>query len=149
MQQIVLGLPQGGFLLIEPNIIETLYNFRQLDDRASEAGGIIVGEYREEHVRITELSAPGNLDVQKRSRFYRCSPHHQSYAFQCWRDSGGLKTWVGEWHTHPEDYPNPSNIDRSSWRKNLPNRIMVLIIQGRVGRWYGIWTGKEVLEIEG
>ncbi|HCZ9268877.1 TPA: Mov34/MPN/PAD-1 family protein [Vibrio alginolyticus] len=28
--------------------------------------------------------------------------------------SGGTVNYIGEWHTHPEDFPKPSQQDRSS-----------------------------------
>lgn len=33
-----------------------------------------------------------------------------------WKDSKGLVRYVGEWHTHPQNYPAPSSIDLTEWQ---------------------------------
>lgn len=38
---------------------------------------------------------------------------------EAWRRSGGVTTYLGEWHTHPEEVPAPSVIDRIGWAKKL------------------------------
>uniref|UniRef100_UPI003CED28D9 Mov34/MPN/PAD-1 family protein n=1 Tax=Enterobacter cloacae complex sp. 280C5 TaxID=3395861 RepID=UPI003CED28D9 len=33
--------------------------------------------------------------------------------------SDGFLVYLGEWHTHPEDFPQPSSTDLRSWRTGL------------------------------
>ena len=148
MQQVTLELPQKRLLLIESQVIESIYEFQQLDHSSKESGGILIGEYRGEHLRIVHLTKPGFLDTRQRFRFYRLSPHHQIYAYKCWIKSHHVQTWIGEWHTHPEDHPTPSFIDIENWNRKLPERLMILIIQGRISRWYGFWDGKKLIEVK-
>ena len=43
--------------------------------------------------------------------------------------------YLGEWHTHPEDNPNPSGLDRSEWNhlsaKRRDKRPTLAVIVGR------------------
>jgi integrative and conjugative element protein (TIGR02256 family) len=38
---------------------------------------------------------------------------------RAWRQSGGTCTYLGEWHTHPEQHPTPSGIDWQNWQRKL------------------------------
>lgn len=133
--------------MFESEIFKQVNDYRQMKRKDNESGGILIGEYRDDHLRITGLTKPGFLDIQNRCFFDRKSPHHQSDAFQCWVKSNHTQTWIGEWHTHPEDHPQPSSIDIGNWKEKLPNRHMVLLIQGRVSRWCGLWTGVELVKL--
>ena len=57
-----------------------------------------------------------------------------------WAASNGTVTYIGEWHTHPELTPNPSQIDLNSWKNLLPQRPMVLLIQGYNEIYIGLQT---------
>ena len=52
------------------------------------------------------------------------------------KESNGKKIYLGEWHTHPEDYPTPSLLDNKSilerMQKDVLNsEIIFMIIVGR------------------
>lgn len=52
------------------------------------------------------------------------------------KDSNGKKIYLGEWHTHPEDYPKPSSLDKNSILKQirgniLNSEIIFMLILGR------------------
>lgn len=134
------------FVLINDNVLETLEAHRQLDFSQPESGGILIGEYRGPHLNIVKLTTPASGDLQSRFRFFRRSKSHQFIASKTWKDSNSTQTFLGDWHTHPEDHPSPSSIDEMDWLRKLPNRIMIVIIQGRSSRWYGIWNGKNLRE---
>ncbi len=148
MQQTVLRSSQDQLILIEHQVIQVIDSFRQLKTLDKEAGGIMIGEYRDKHLRVTGLTRPGVLDHRYRNGFHRKSPHHQAYATMCWIQSKSLQVWLGEWHSHPEDHPTPSSIDLDNWKSKLPNRHMILIIQGRISRWWGLWDGKSITALE-
>ncbi|MCW8929634.1 MAG: Mov34/MPN/PAD-1 family protein [Gammaproteobacteria bacterium] len=118
------------------SIIESLKQISTLD---TESAGVLIGEYRgNHHIRVVGATRPGQIDRSTRFSFDRRSPHHQNSVLSAWHSSGKIQTWVGEWHTHPEDYPIPSSIDIHEWEKTLPARPMVLLIQGRKSHWLGI-----------
>ncbi|WP_300454674.1 Mov34/MPN/PAD-1 family protein [Accumulibacter sp.] len=60
---------------------------------------------------------------------------HEAIALARWTASQGTIRYLGEWHTHPEDYPQPSDLDRSEWNrlseKRRDRRAMLAVIVGR------------------
>ena len=117
-----------------------LYMYRQIHETSTEAGGVLIGERRGNHIVITDISEPGQGDFRSRTQFTRQGEHHQHKVNESFRTSFGYSVYLGEWHTHPEDYPHPSNIDLNSWRTKLKaTQTMVMLIVGR----NGIWAGKK------
>lgn len=87
-----------------------------------EAGGILLGSYRGPHVEIIECTIPMPLDKRSRYGFVRCDPGHHRAALGAWTTSGRTVNFVGEWHTHPEENPTPSGIDRNTWLEEMNRR---------------------------
>ena len=132
--------PSGAMLLIEPQVLERLAAFKQLEKSAPEAGGILMGYRRGPHTHVTEATVPTTRDVQRRFGFFRHATHHQRVALRRWKESGETLDYVGEWHTHPEDDPSPSSIDLKHWRDiaQVSSRPMVFLIVGRWSNWSGV-----------
>ena len=145
MSEIVVEPINGICVLINDDVINTIESYRQVENSQTESGGILIGEYRGEHLNIVGLTTPSVGDVKFRFRFFRRSKTHQSEALKAWNSSDKKKTFIGDWHTHAEDHPSPSSIDTTDWLKKLPKRKMFLIIQGRKSRWYGVWDGANLL----
>ena len=138
----LLSLPFGSsdaLLLIEPQVLQRLVTFRQLDASAPEAGGILLGYRRGHHTHVSDVTVPTKRDVQRRFAFFRHATDHQRVATRCWKLSGETMDYVGEWHTHPEDDPSPSGIDLHHWREiaSAASRPMIFLIVGRQSNWHG------------
>lgn len=128
----------NGMIVIMSNVVEVLLSHRQLTPDSFEAAGVIIGERRGMHLVINDLSEPGVGDIRHRYNVDRRGQHHQAKVISTFSQSNGRKQYLGEWHTHPEDYPTPSNTDKSSWVKNLKNsKPMIVIIVGRNDLWVG------------
>ena len=62
--------------------------------------------------------------------------------------SNGTRVYLGEWHTHLEDYPSPSYVDINSIKniietENIPVEGVFLIIVGLKKYYYGFhYNGK-------
>lgn len=84
-----------------------------------EVGGLLLGFRDETSIRVVKCTFPGPGDKSSRARFHRRCPSHQLAASLWWARCGGRGDWVGEWHSHPEDNPSPSRIDRGSWRRQV------------------------------
>ncbi|MCM2446252.1 peptidase [Rahnella sp. CG8] len=126
----------GHLVVITSNVLSRLLSFRQLTPDSHEAAGVLIGERRGAHLVIHTISEPGEGDLQSRSSVDRCGTHHQAVVNDAFRNSSGTLQYLGEWHTHPEDYPQPSSRDRQSWRMYLTASVpMVLIIVGRKHLW--------------
>lgn len=83
---------------------------------SKEAGGILLGHVRGEHLEIIEATEPSFLDRRFRFLFERMPFFHHRVAMKRWRESKGLIRYVGEWHTHPQSKPTPSSIDLREWQ---------------------------------
>jgi len=126
-----------GEIWICPAAQNVILGYRQTGLHSKEAGGILVGYRRGPHIEIVETSFPLALDVRRRNSFERKDPGHQAFSDNHWEASGGTMNYVGEWHTHPEVKPSPSNLDRSEWNK-LKKRYedpLVFLIAG-TSHWY-------------
>jgi integrative and conjugative element protein (TIGR02256 family) len=133
-------------LLIQDKALQLLESHRQLSVEQTESGGIFIGEYRGEHINIISATILSTGDLRSRYRFFRRSNAHQTLATKAWTESGTTKINIGDWHTHAEGHPSPSSIDTNDWCRKFQKRRMVVIIQGRVSRWYGYWNGQCLLE---
>lgn len=100
-----------------------------------EAGGLILGSVHGPHMLIEHATTPTSQDKRFRCLFERMPFGHKSTALDQWTVSQGTIRYLGEWHTHPEDHPHPSSIDRSEWKclatKRLDKRPMLAVIIGR------------------
>lgn len=133
----------GGLLVIMPSALDKLLSYRQLDSLSNEAAGVLIGERRESHLVVHEISEPGEGDIRSRCFVDRRGPHHQAAVDEAFVRSLGRLQYLGEWHTHPEDKPSPSAKDLGTWRRHLvAQEQMVLVIVGRKE----IWAAKKVTE---
>lgn len=100
----------------------------------------MIGSHRGDHIEISDCTTPLRGDVRKPYLFDRKDRGHQLAAITAWTKSLGKRTFVGEWHTHPEDFPVPSGTDRATWRDiTMKNTVAsVFIIFGREALWAGI-----------
>ncbi|MEO1254710.1 MAG: Mov34/MPN/PAD-1 family protein, partial [Bacteroidota bacterium] len=60
---------------------------------------------------------------------------HQKIVLERWNSSGYTTHYLGEWHSHPQDYPEPSDKDIASWKEKLitaiySSRYLYFIIVG-------------------
>lgn len=128
-------------VVIMSEIVQQLNSYRQIHYSSTEAGGTLIGERRGHHIVVTHISEPGSNDVRSRTRIERKSVHHQQKVNDLFQLSDGFLVYLGEWHTHPEDFPQPSYIDIKSWLTGLSaTEPMLMLIVGRKG----IWLGKKI-----
>lgn len=104
-----------------------------------EAGGIFIDSYRGPHIEINTCTTPMPRDVWRPTLFDRSDPGHQAAALKAWKVSGGTKTYVGEWHTHPVDNPVPLDLDLQTWRAVMQIFAdpLIFLIAGRRSIWCG------------
>jgi integrative and conjugative element protein (TIGR02256 family) len=133
----------GCLLVIMPSVVDKLLSYRQMDSVSNEAAGVLIGERRESHIVVHEISEPGEGDVRRRCFVDRRGLHHQVAVNEAFTRSSGRLQYLGEWHTHPENHPSPSALDLETWRRNLiAQEQMVLVIVGRKE----IWAAKKSIE---
>ncbi|NTE57470.1 hypothetical protein G6M78_20625 [Agrobacterium tumefaciens] len=136
-----------AYVLLPARVLAIMQSFVVGDEGQREAGGILIGSHRGDHIEIRDCTVPLKSDVRKRFLFDRKDRGHQKAATIAWNSSGGTETFVGEWHSHPEDYPRPSSLDCGTWRDITmrENRKVIFLIVGRKELWAG-WGRTGVIE---
>lgn len=87
-------------------------------------------------VVVDEATAPTVEDSQGRFFFNRAKAAAQRYINFVWRKSRSTRVYLGEWHTHPEDLPIPSDHDLRNWRRitkkaKYDQNSLIFVIVGR------------------
>ena len=127
-------------MLVSKSVLERMESYRQNLSSSNESGGLLLGYRRGPHLEIVDITIPFSGDVQKRSYFYRCDSAHEHYAYEKWKGSGNEIDYLGEWHTHPESLPTPSDLDMREWKNVVGGRAyaMTFFIIGTVDTWVGV-----------
>ena len=93
---------------------------------------------------LDRLTIPQSTDRRHRYRFDRDQAAHQSLLDAEWETSGQKRTYVGEWHTHPEDCPSPSSLDLDSWLMAVtrtayhgPGLLFIIVGRRKTRVWFG------------
>lgn len=115
--------------------LDTLLKHIQAKDSDCEAGGLLLGSVHGNHMLIEQATVPTEWDKRFRYLFERMPFGHEAIALAQWTASQGTIRYLGEWHTHPEDHPTPSGLDRSEWNRlssrRRDKRSMLAVILGR------------------
>ena len=136
---------------IEKNIIVQEHTTLEIIDYRKqlpnlETGGIILGKIlQDEHILVTELSKPSKLDKRGYYSFESNKENVQKIINDRWKDSDGKVIYLGEWHTHNEDIPNPSPRDLEMIKNQLETskmeiNFLLLLIIGQESDYWGIQT---------
>lgn len=125
------------FVTLSDQVLEVLKDYVQRKDSDPESGGILLGYVRGENLEVLEATVPTIWDKRKRYLFERMPFGHQLLANNRWTSSNGTVRYLGEWHSHPEDSPNPSQLDSIEWTKlagkRKDARPLLALIVGRCG----------------
>ncbi|WP_366526634.1 Mov34/MPN/PAD-1 family protein [Aquabacterium sp.] len=111
------ALDRRVLLSFSDAVIAVFQTYVQDRQAGYEAGGILMGTVHGQHMLVSEATQPTPHDRRSRFRFERSTRNHQGMASLRWRKSCGTVRYLGDWHTHPEESPIPSNIDRKEWAK--------------------------------
>lgn len=123
----------GCIVLITEKVVKELMLHSQKGHQSHEAGGILIGEMRGKHFLVNRVSAPQKTDLRSRFGFVRNTSGHVQAVKKAVYETKGVSNYLGEWHTHPEDNPKPSQTDIESWIKNASSvrKNTLALIQGR------------------
>ena len=145
---ILRGSGSDTIALVHYDVVTTIDRYVEPEERGREAGGILIGSYRGPHIEVVACTMPMPGDVRTVTSFDRRDPGHAREAKRQWKQSGRLLTFVGEWHTHPEQMPSPSSTDLDTWegamKKHAPYRLL-FVIRGHSGAWFGVGRAGAVL----
>jgi integrative and conjugative element protein (TIGR02256 family) len=118
----ITDIPNFGLLRVSQETIEDLKFFRQLKDDAKESGGVLIGKHLNAGgaILIDDFTRPQSTDKQGRCSYFR-STQHSEVVQEIWEKTNRQSTYVGLWHTHPEQLPQYSNADKKDWLNTLKN----------------------------
>ncbi|RDY60214.1 Mov34/MPN/PAD-1 family protein [Flagellimonas nanhaiensis] len=132
-----------------------MQSYIQDDGLKKEAGGILSGYCIDNfNFSIVDVTMPYEKDKRSKFGFWRASRLHQRFLNKIFKNSKGKCIYLGEWHTHPEDYPTPSGQDRKSMidqiqKSELNSEKIFAVIMGRKGLHLSVLERKGVVfEIE-
>lgn len=131
--------PNGGVLRIAADALAHFDAHRQHDRADPEAGGVLLGRIVVERpdAVVETVTIPSPHDRRSRFAFFRARRPTQAAINVAWEASGGAQNYIGEWHTHPEDHPSPSWIDRRDWQRlardaRFEQDALFFVIVGRI-----------------
>ncbi|MEK4246608.1 Mov34/MPN/PAD-1 family protein [Psychrobacillus sp. FSL K6-2684] len=145
-------------LEIKQNVLDVFNRFRQTEPVSNESGGILIGRYIESsfHVVIDMCTTPQLGDKQSRFFFSRSKKYHQEILNEIWGYTNATKNYLGEWHTHPEKTPLPSEHDLNQWVKLLKNQnndieniFFVIVGIENIRVWKGNLIERNIVEMKG
>lgn len=107
--ELTFQLSNGGVIKIIEAVVKDITAYKQKDKKDTEAGGILMGRFikNSKNIVIDKITEPMRGDLRTRYTFKRVSPAHQKILDQEWTKSKGTCNYLGEWHTHPEEKPEP------------------------------------------
>lgn len=129
-------------IYITDHVLNLLSSYKQLRSKTHESGGILLGQIKDDCIYILKASTPSKEDKSSRTTFDRSLQKAQIIIDYEFENSNQKTIYLGEWHTHPENFPKPSKIDIkmiiSQLKENKLNEPFVIcIIQGRKGIYIG------------
>ena len=122
-------------VLISPSCIEKLIHVSK-QEYPNEIGTSLIGRYSEDGFDAIILDITPITSDSKRSGYslIRGIKGLQLFFSSLRKSSGGQNYYVGEWHSHPDGSPVPSNIDDSTQheiatdkRVHCPESILVIV----------------------
>lgn len=136
---------------IKQNALNALIGYAQHD--GNELCGVVTGsQIGESKFRISNVSPPYVV----KNGHYGCeldATRGNEFIKQDYEVSEQTRFYMGEWHTHPEQNPHPSQTDYDSIIKSftyaqLSVPLLVMIIVGTEDVYYGVYNGSVFEKIE-
>jgi len=135
------------------NVLSIFSKFKQKDSRSCEAGGIILGQVKEDLIYVSKATIPNLKDSATRFSFVRDREIAQQFVDYEFYNSFGTIIYLGEWHTHSEKCPKPSNTDikmiEKQFKENKLNEDFILMcIIGVEETFLSLYNGKHFYKSE-
>ena len=136
---------------ITRSAIDVIEKHKQVTKKAKESGGILLGQVKGNEVYILKVTTPNKFDRAARY-FFDCNKDAAQVVINYEFINSSQKTiYLGEWHTHPENYPNPSGVDKRMigkqyFKNKLNEPFLILLIRGLNGLYSAIFDGKTLKE---
>lgn len=135
------GLAQR--IRITDSVLNHVARYQQHSPTSTEAGGQLFGTVTSVEVRVVAAAGPYRRDERGRTH-HRSDERAAQKVIRDQANSGLL--FLGEWHTHPEDFPKPSGSDERALasmvdKSTLNTDAPILLIVGKLNPPAGIYLG--------
>ncbi|WP_022668996.1 Mov34/MPN/PAD-1 family protein [Desulfospira joergensenii] len=140
-------------LIINENVISHFYRHRQIKFWHKEAGGQLFAKIEKKRVIVDLATGPHRKDLRSVFGFIPNKKRLISEINQLFNK--GFH-YVGDWHTHPQDIPKPSQLDINSMRSCFQEsthelEYFIMIIVGRNltndGLWISLLNDSELIDL--
>ena len=132
----------GLEIVFNTEVLAHFDRYRQTSCWKREAGGQLFSVISEKQWQIVKATGPRLSDFRRRFQFFPDHIAEQSEINELF--NSGLH-YVGDWHTHPEARPKPSQLDLSSMTETVRNSIhqlpgFLMVISGTEDCPAGLWV---------
>jgi integrative and conjugative element protein (TIGR02256 family) len=132
-----------GHVELSDDVLETLHRHRQLKAASREAGGQLFARFGNDGMVIVRATEPTAGSRRGRTFFWPSRRDEQKEIKALFAE--GLH-YVGDWHSHPEAFPEPSSADIDKMEGIYDEsqhelNCMVMLIVGTSEAPAGIWLG--------
>jgi integrative and conjugative element protein (TIGR02256 family) len=136
-------LTEFGVVELDDEVLKTLNRHRQVESFSHEAGGQLFARFDVDRMRILRATEPTLKSRRGRTYFWPSRRDEQREIESLYAE--GLH-YVGDWHSHPEPYPEPSSDDiekiEGIYAKSKHDlNCIVMLIVGTSDEPAGIWLG--------
>ena len=133
----------GQTLVLTQAVIDHLKRHRQSSPISREAGGQLFARFEGNTIRIERATGPRPSDRRSLMTFV---PNRLAERREIKRLFKQGLHYVGDWHTHPESLPKPSQTDTDSFREMFRKSrhklaSLVIVISGTAAPPEGIFVG--------
>lgn len=148
------ALPNGTVLRFIPEVATVLSKYGQAKATSKEAGGMLFARFADGLISVEHVTTPSLFDFRSRFAFRPSLAHQRDVILKLF--SKGLH-FIGEWHTHPHEQPQPSQQDIDTARECLVESkhelnafvVVVLGMNASVSSaWVGIVNDEEVRRLQ-
>ncbi len=138
---------------VTQSVLNILNQYRQTNKKQHESGGILLGQVCANNVYITKVSIPNEFDKSSRYSFVCDSKAAQVIINHEFINSNRKTIYIGEWHTHPENDPKPSIVDKKMIKSQFHNNklsepFLILLILGIKSQYVSIYDGKKIRRVD-
>ena len=136
---------------IKEEVVDMLKSYAQHE--GNELGGVLTGiKVGDNTFRICKVSPPC-VRSHSRCGCQRDAELANQFLTDDYEASEQTRTYMGEWHTHPESDPTPSGVDMQSIENNYLTAthsapFLFMVIVGTESIYISVYNGDRFEEIE-